>query len=145
MKVRGAAGEEVLKRMFEGFPLFRLVLDEVAKTLLLVDLKLAARYAGLLPDEGARAEIFAMIEGEFHRTGEAVLRVTGAASLEARFEAFHERVGRRLPILERVGEQQVELIQRYRAAVQSGEKPQGDLVPLLVSINCIATGLGWTA
>ncbi len=145
MKVRGAAGEEVLKRMFEGFPLFRLVLDEVAKTLLLVDLKLAARYAGLLPDEGARAEIFAMIEGEFHRTGEAVLRVTGAASLAARFEAFHERVGRRLPILERVGEQQVELIQRYRAAVQSGEKPQGDLMPLLVSINCIATGLGWTA
>ena len=143
IKVRGEAGQALLRRLFREDPLFRLLIDEVVKTLIWVDLEIARDYAGLLPDVTAREEIFSMIEQEYHRTRAAVLAVNGEPSLESRFAAFHARVRRRLPILRQVGRRQVELIRRFR----EGEKRerQEDLVPLLLSINCIAAGLGWTA
>ena len=41
-----------------------LIMDEVEKTLLTVDLGIARDFAGLCPDEGAREAVFAMIEAE---------------------------------------------------------------------------------
>jgi hypothetical protein len=44
-----------------------------------------------------------------------------------------------------VGREQVKLIAQFRAKAPAGEsKFDEDLVPLLLSINCIASGLGWT-
>ena len=149
IQVRGEEGLATLQAMFREFPLFRLVIDEVSKTLLWVDLDLAKRYAGLVGDEAARGEIFAMVEAEYQRSCRAVLKVTGEDELAGRFEPFYARVSRRQPILSQVGRQQVELIRRFRASKGDGRGNGGerrdDLVPLLVSINCIAAGLGWTA
>ena len=47
--------------------------------------------------------------------------------------------------LANVGHQQVELIRRFRDKRTRSENVHGELVPLLVSINCVAAGLGWTA
>ena len=145
IKVRGAGGRQALRQMFRESPLFRTVIDEVSKTLLLVDLDLARRFSLLVPDEAARDEIFRMIEQEYRRTCAAILEVTEEPALETRYAAFSERVRRRLPILDRVGRQQVELIRRFRARGPKDDDLTGDLVPLLVSINCVAAGLGWTA
>ena len=48
--VRGATGEALLTRMFERSDLFRLVLDEVEKTLSVVDLEIARGFAELVPE-----------------------------------------------------------------------------------------------
>ncbi|MEE8227432.1 MAG: phosphoenolpyruvate carboxylase [Kiloniellales bacterium] len=150
LQVRGAAGERLLAAMFADSALFRLIVDEVEKTLLMVDLDIAGRYAKLVPDAQIRGEIFTMIEEEFHRTCAQVLRLTGETDLAVRFPNLRSRMTRRLPILGQVGREQVKLLKRYRAAKgKAGAKGKGgagakDFVPLLLSINCVSSGLGWT-
>jgi phosphoenolpyruvate carboxylase len=130
--------------MFAESALFRLIIDEVEKTLLMVDLDIAGRYAKLVPDAQIRGEIFAMIEEEFHRTCAQVLRLTGQTALAARFPNLRSRMARRLPILGQVGREQVKLVERYRGAKSKGGAGAKDFVPLLLSINCVSSGLGWT-
>ena len=140
--VRGSDGLELLRRMFGESRLFRLILDEVEKTLMLVDLAVGRDYAGLVPDPAVGTAIFAMIEAEYARSVAAVLRVTEAAALGERFPAARKRLDRALPAINRVGHRQVALIRRFRGTASSGR--EDDLVPLLLSINCVAAGLGWT-
>ena len=73
LQVRGQQGEALLPRLFEQSRLFRLIIDEVEKTLLLVDLDIARDYASLVPEEGVRDTIFPMIEEELALTREMVL------------------------------------------------------------------------
>ncbi len=144
LEVRGADGEALLAAMFEDFPPFRLVVDEMEKTLLLVDLEIAWAYAELVPDEKVRDEIFGLVQSEHERSCASVLRVTGEERLGARFPNYLERMARRLPVLDEAGREQVRLIERFRAAKQNGPARKDDFVPLLLSINCVAAGLGWT-
>jgi phosphoenolpyruvate carboxylase len=145
VEVRGAAGEALLNDMFECFPLFRLIVDEMEKTLLLVDLDIAWAYAELVPDAALRDGIFALVQSEYERTCAHLLRLTGEDRLGLRFPNFRDRMARRLPVLDQVGREQVRLITRTRAAKNgAGRVRKDDLVPLLLSINCVAAGLGWT-
>ena len=61
IEVRGKAGEAMLCRMFEDSRLFRLIMDEVEKTLLLVDLPIARDYSGLVAEAQTRQTIFSLI------------------------------------------------------------------------------------
>jgi phosphoenolpyruvate carboxylase len=71
-----------------------------------------------------------------------VRRVTGCAEPAGRFPQFRQRLGNRLPTLNQVNRQQIELLRRYRAA--GPEQAQDHLAALLLSINCIAAGFGTT-
>ncbi len=142
LEVRGARGEALLKRMFNDFRLFRLIVDEAEKTLAYVDLELARQYADLVADPWVRQEIFTLVTDEYHRTLDVVHRLTGCAGLAERFPEFRQRLARRLPILNQVNRQQIELLRRYRAAPP--ERAADHLAPLLLSINCIAAGFGTT-
>jgi phosphoenolpyruvate carboxylase len=144
IKVRGKAGEQLLKQMFHKSRLFRLIIDEVEKTLPQMDLAIAREYAALVPETTIRDEIFTMIEEEYHRTVTMVLRVSGGQGLCERFPRHRRRLARRLPIIDQVGREQVKLIAQFRAQAPAGESKFDELVPLLLSINCIASGLGWT-
>ena len=129
--------------MFNDSRLFRLIVDEVEKTLSYVDLDIAREYAGLVPETAMRDAIFPMIEEEYHRTVEAVLRISGAPELAERFPRFRRKLGRRLPILNQISRQQIELLRRFRGS--GSDKSQEELLSaLLLSINCIATGFGAT-
>ncbi len=142
-RVRGEQGWVLLRKMFDEHPLFRLIVDEVEKTLYQVQLDIARDYVSLTPEseaEGA-AEIFAMIEEEYARTCEMVLKISEDEKLCQRFVMFRDRLKRRLPIIDRVSREQVELIKICRGEEQPNTL---DLVPLLLSINCVAAGLGWT-
>lgn len=142
--VRGASGDAVLKRMFAESRLFRLIMDEVEKTLLLVDMDIASRYAQLVPDVKLRDEVFALVQKEYQRTVQMVLRVSDSAELCERFPRYKQRMSRRLTGINQVGETQVELIEHTRSGKQSEMPKHEQLVALLLSINCIASGLGWT-
>jgi phosphoenolpyruvate carboxylase len=124
--------------MFNDFRLFRLVLDEVEKTLAYVDLDLARAYAELVADPWLRQEIFSLVTDEYHRTVGVVRRLTGCTELAERFPQFRQRLASRLPTLNQVNRQQIELLRRYR----TGQEGVSDA--LLLSINCIAAGFGTT-
>ena len=143
LEVRGRDGEATLKRLFQESRVFRLVLDEVEKTLMMVDLDIARAYAGLVPDAGVRDRIFAMIEAEYALTREMVLRVSGGTELAERFQLFRDRLKGRLPTINQVGREQVELLARYRAETDE-DRREAVKSALLLSINCIAVAFGST-
>jgi phosphoenolpyruvate carboxylase len=143
LAVRKERGLELLKRMYEESRLFRLIIDEVEKTLAQVDLDIARGYAELVADHRLRESVFGEIEHELHLTTQMVLRVSGGNEIAERFPRFRERLARRLPAINQVGRQQIELLRLYRQASSDVER-RGYLVPLLLSINCIASGFGAT-
>ena len=143
LQIRGERGESLLKRMYGQSRLFRLVIDEVEKTLAYVDLEIARLYADLVPDRASRDEIFGLIEAEYRRTVEAVLRVSGGTEPAERFPRFRRRLARRLPTINQVSRQQVDLLRRFRAA-STDQQRQQYLSALLLSINCISSGFGAT-
>jgi len=144
LSIRGDRGEALLRRMFDEFPLFQLILDEAEKTLLQVDLDLARAYAGLVDDVAIRGAVLSLVETELARTTDAILRVTGANTIAERFPQLRRRIEARRPMLDRVGREQIELLHRFRAAANDPEQRNADLSALLLSINCVASGFGTT-
>jgi phosphoenolpyruvate carboxylase len=143
MQVRGEEGEALLARMFAESRLFKLILDEVEKTLLIVDLDIARDYSGLVPEAETRQTIFPMIEREWRLTADMVQKVTGEAELGLRFPRLRQTLADRLPAINEVNREQVELLRRFRGADTEEERERYKL-PLLLSINTIAAGLGAT-
>ena len=143
LEVRGERGAALLERMFNESRLFRLIVDEVEKTLTYVDLDIAHEYAELVPNAAVRANILGLVEEEYHRTVQAVLRISGGRELVERYPRFRRRLARRLPTINQVSRQQIELLRRFRES--GGDKSQEEqLSALLLSINTIAAGFGAT-
>ena len=139
LHVRGAAAMGMLRQMFATHRMFRLIIDEAEKALATVDLSIAHEYAGLVEDAAAASEIFAIVEREYHLTCETILAITEGSRIAGRFTQYSSRLASRLPVIDAVNREQVELLRRYRT-------DPGDMirVALLRSINCIAAGFGTT-
>lgn len=143
LAVRKDRGEALLRRMFTESRLFRLIISEVEKTLCLVDLKIAREYASLVANAAQRDVIFALIEQEFRLTCDMVLRISKEREIGERFPAYRARLAHRLPTINQVNRDQVDLLRRFRACTTE-EEMQPYKSNLLLSINCIASGLGAT-
>ena len=99
--------------------------------------------AGLVADPEIRERIFGMIDAEYALTREMVLRITGGRELAERAPLFRDRLTGRLPTINQVGREQVELLRRFRAETDE-DKREAVKSALLLSINCIAVGFGAT-
>ncbi len=143
LDAREDKGLELLRRMIDQSRLFKLVLDEVEKALMLVDISIAKAYASLVADEAIRHRIFSAIEAEHDLTRAMILRVTGAERLGDRFPAHRARLDERLPTVNEVNREQVELLRRFRTTEDEAAR-ESIKIPLLLSISCIAAGLGAT-
>jgi len=139
LHVRGPAAMALLRQMFATHRMFRLIIDEAEKALATVDLSVAREYASLVDDQAAAREIFAMIEREYHLTCETILTLTQTSRLASRFTQYSGRLTSRLPVIDAVNREQVELLRRYRTTPSDPIR-----VALLRSINCIAAGFGTT-
>ncbi len=139
---RGDAGRKLLSEMFEESRIFRLVIDEVEKTLTLVDMDVCEKYAELVEDESVRNTVLSMIKDEYARTVEQVLALTGEDKLGVRFRKFSRKLSRRNVVLKEAGLEQVTLVKNFRSSAKSEQFEE--LIPLLLSINCVSAGLGWT-
>ncbi len=140
-------GLALLRAMLKDCPLFHLIANEVEKTLPQVNLDIAAAYAELVPDTGVRDQIFGLIKDEYHLSEKMLLNITGKQHLCERFPRFSRRLERRLPMVDQAGFEQVRLIAELRRISEDTKDNlsyQEKLVALLLSINCVAAGLGWT-
>ncbi len=139
----GEKGEQLIVKMFNDTRLFRLIIDEAEKTLSLVDLEVSESYSKLVGDEKLRKTIFNMVVEEYNLSVEMVLKITGEELLCERFKRFSRKLNRRAPVLYQAGMEQVQLVKEFRSK-EEGDDPLNHLIPLLLSINCISAGLGWT-
>jgi phosphoenolpyruvate carboxylase len=142
LEVRKQPGLLLLQRMFKDFRLFRLIVDEAEKTLLQVDLGIAREYARLVDDTRVRETIFQMIESEYRLSVDMLLRLSGGGVIAERFPQLRTRLARKLPSIQSANRQQIELLRRYRGA--KPDQQETYKAPLLLSINCIASGFGAT-
>jgi len=143
LAVRKEPGLALLRRMFRDSRLFRLIVDEAEKTLLQVDLAVGREYAELVDDGAVRAEIFRLLEAEYRLSAQMLLEVSGGREIAERFPQMRSRLLRKLPSIAQANRQQVQLLRRYRTARTEAER-ESYKAPLLLSINCIASGFGST-
>ena len=139
LDVRKERGLDLLKRMFRDARLFRLILDDVERTLLQVDLSIAGEYAGLIEDAAVREPIFSRIEAEYRLTCDMILGISGGACIAERFPQYRRRLARRLKTINAISREQVHLLRAHRTASSDAVR-----TALLMSINCAAAGLGAT-
>lgn len=144
VQVRGREGRKLLTEMLDQSRLFRLMVDEVEKTLYQADMDLADRYAGLVQDKETRERIYSMIRQEYETTYGQLSSLTGMSEPAQRFPAFRKRIDDVKPLIERTHLLQVELLDEFRIAQSNEAVRKSITVPLLLSMNCIAAGLGWT-
>ncbi|WP_375427325.1 phosphoenolpyruvate carboxylase [uncultured Sphingomonas sp.] len=138
--VGGALAEgdpALLADMADGWPLFAATLANMEMVLAKSDMAVAARYAALVEDEGLRDAIFTRIRDEWHRTHDALLRVTGQSRLLEHHPALDASIRLRLPYIEPLNLLQIELLKRHRAGETDARVEEG----ILLSINAIATAL----
>ncbi len=132
----GLGGE--LSAMHDGWRFFANFLGNVEMTLMKTDLAVAADYAEALVPAELRP-VLAVIEGEYARTVDEVLRVTGQSALLDGNPVLRRTLEIRATYLAPLHDLQVALLKRVRAA--TGE-PGGELRrALLLTINGIAAGL----
>jgi phosphoenolpyruvate carboxylase len=139
LQVRREPGLDLLRRMFRDARLFRIIVDEIEKTLLAADMDIARSYAELVGDAALRDSIFGRIEREYRLTCEMVLRVSEASAIGERFPQYRRRLSRRLTTLNQVSREQIGLLRQFRAG---GDEEVRNA--LLLTINCAAAGFGAT-
>ncbi len=138
-RFRSSDGDILLKTMFERSSLFRLVVDEVEKSLFQADMDVAARYASLVADDKTRAAIFGMIRREYDQSCAAVRFFNGGTGIGERFPNMSERFARVSWELARIHDLQIGLLRGIRLSPKSS-----DSISLMQSMNSIAAALGWT-
>jgi len=134
--------EELLREMYQGWPLFKTMLDNTEMSLLKADMGIAALYVELVPDKELANEMFGAIRAEYDRTREIVLAVSGHANLLDEEPVTQTAVQLRNPYVDPLNYIQVEMLRRIRALTDpEGEEAQSIRDVISVTINGIAAGL----
>ncbi len=134
---RSLQGEKMLRTLNSESRIFQLIVSEVNKSASLANLNIAEEYAELVQDKDVRDAIFGEISKEYARTQEALDWCLGKNRNRT---AHHKNQATHVDMMESTHRLQINLIKEQR-----NKKTSTDVDPnLLRSINCIATGLGWT-
>ena len=127
----------LLRKMYCQWPFFNTLLSNMDMVLAKSDLALASRYSELVADVRLRKKVFSTIEAEWHRTADALTRITGDKQRLTHNTALARSIRHRFPYIDPLHHLQVELVRRWRAG-QSDERVQ---TGIHISINGIAAGL----
>ena len=127
----------LLRKMYRQWPFFNTLLSNMDMVLAKSDLALASRYSELVQDAALRKKVFGAIEAEWHRTTDALVRITGDKQRLAHNTALARSIKHRFPYIDPLHHLQVELVRRWRAG-QGDERVQ---TGIHISITGIAAGL----
>jgi phosphoenolpyruvate carboxylase len=128
---------EMLAAMNRDWPFFRTLVSNMDMVLAKADLRVARRYADLVPDRDLAEKVFAAIEAEWHRTVDGLARITGVADRLADNPTLARSIAHRFAYIAPLNHLQVELLRRWRDGIREEKTQRG----ILISINGIAAGL----
>ena len=132
----------LLREMYQGWLLFKTMIDNTEMSLIKADMDIATLYVGLVPDEEMGRHFFGMILDEYQRTREAVLSISGHANLLDAEPVTKRAVQVRNPYVDPLNYVQVEMLRRLRALSDpEGEEAQALREVITITINGIAAGL----
>lgn len=127
-----------LATMYEQWPFWRTLIDNVQMVLSKADMTIARLYADLVPDQALAGRIYDRIEAEHRRTVEMIGQITGHDELLAQMPVLRRSIQQRNPYVDPLSFIQLVLLRRLREA----DDPPADLLTgVLESISGIASGL----
>ncbi|MGB8261173.1 MAG: phosphoenolpyruvate carboxylase [Terracidiphilus sp.] len=126
-----------LETMAQEFPLFIDLLRNVELALGKVDLTTARLYATLVADEGLRERVYGLFEAEFHRTVEALLKITRQQEVLETNRVLARSIRLRNPYVDPMHLIQVEMLRRKRTGEDTPEVNRA----LAATISGISAGL----
>jgi phosphoenolpyruvate carboxylase len=129
-------GEEPLQEMFSRWMFMRAMLEDLEMVLAKCDMPIARRYAELAGESSRDYQ--ALIETEYWRTVEVVLRLKGSRELLEADPTLSRTIRLRNPYVDPMSLLQVDLLRRWR---DGGRKDEALFRALLLSVNGIAHGL----
>ena len=140
--ISAAKDDQLLREMYKGWALFKTMLDNAEMSLLKADMGIAALYVDLVPDKELANEIFEIIQSEYDRSRDAVLRISGHSDLLEEEPVTQNAVQLRNPYVDPLNYIQVEMLRRIRALPdQESEEARAIREVISVTINGIAAGL----
>lgn len=129
--------EQTLRQIVRGFPMFGDLLRNVELGMAKADLGIAREYSWLVKNAQIRKRVFSMLEDEFLRTRQMILKITGQRELLARNRVLARSIRLRNPYVDPMSLIQVELLRRKQQGQQSSDLEYS----LAATINGIAAGL----
>ncbi len=133
----GFADKGLLAEMVEAWPFLATTLSNLEMVLAKSNMAVAGRYATLVPDRALRDAIYQRIAGDWERTRDTLLDLTGQSELLEHSPALARSVQLRLPYIDPLNELQIELIRRRRGGDDDPRIAEG----IHLTINGIAAGL----
>ncbi len=131
----------LLKTMYNQWPPFRALLDNIQMIMAKADLGIARHYAGLVKPVELGETVFHELKLEFELTQEMILLVTGQKAILDQNPTLQRSIQLRNPYVDPMSYIQIEILHRLRAAgVDEGDRKALEEVAFL-SINGIAAGL----
>ena len=134
---KSTGNEQILRQIAKGFPMFGDLLRNVELGMAKADLGIAREYSGLVKNVQLRKRVFSMLENEFLKTRQMILKISGQRELLARNRVLARSIRLRNPYVDPMSLIQVELLRRKQQGQQSSDLEY----PLGATINGIAAGL----
>lgn len=129
---------EELRTMYDEWPFFRAIVNNMGMVLAKADIDIGRRYAeALVTDESMRSEIFGRIEQEHALVRRWHAEITGSADPLADNPLLARSLRNRYPYLDPLHVMQVDLLRRYR----DGDDDELVRRGIQLTINAIATGI----
>lgn len=132
---------DTLKEMYENFPFFRSLIDNLQMALAKADLLIAKEYAGMIKDKDLSDRIFVQVEEEYELTSKLILQITGQNEILDNVPVIQESIRLRNPYVDPLSYMQVRLLSELRELRANGEDDQELLREVLLTINGIAAGM----
>lgn len=128
---------ETLRRMYADWPFFKNLLMALRESLMMTDMKTAMEYSQLCRDENVRKRVYGKIAREYESAVRGVLQITGTSALADEHPNVSFANSLRYPLLREMNRSQIALLAKF----QEGNASEADMTNLLLTVNCIASGL----
>jgi phosphoenolpyruvate carboxylase len=139
-----ADGLDTLQMMYQEWPFFKALIENVELDVLKADMGIAALYAELVENPEWREAIFTRIREEHALATEYICAVSGYDELLDRLPVIKHSIERRNPYVDPLNFIQVELLRLLRQAEPDSEEAQSLLKITLETISGIAAGMKTT-
>jgi len=131
----------LLREMYQQWPFFRTLIDNMQMALAKADMMIAREYAGLVQDQEIADRIFGRIADEYVQTRDVVLMIADDEDILDHTPGIKESVRLRNPYVDPMSYMQVLLLKELRQLRENNEPCDDVVYEVLLTINGIAAGL----
>jgi phosphoenolpyruvate carboxylase len=137
-------GLDTLQEMYQNWPFFKALMENVQLDLAKADMGIAELYASLVQDTALRDQIFGEMRTEYERAKDHVCKVIGVPSLLYNSSVMERSIERRNPYVDPLNFIQVELLRQLRSMSADDPEYRHVMSAVLATINGISAGMKTT-